>query len=106
MCVHVLGKLKTESGYHWTSKLEDMFKDIQYSKEYMDDYRERYPIEYPELELNVSVCTTGAWPQCSIQPVKNPQDIQGDIDRFTQFYLSKKSGRRLILQWIKVQQMY
>eukprot|EP01084_Bolivina_argentea_P188508 324502_1 len=29
----MIGKLKTESGYHWTSKLEDMFKDIQRSKE-------------------------------------------------------------------------
>ena len=28
----MIGKLKTESGYHWTSKLEDMFKDIQRSK--------------------------------------------------------------------------
>merc|ERR1712087_290894 len=27
----MIGKLKTESGYHWTSKLEDMFKDIQRS---------------------------------------------------------------------------
>ena len=95
----MIGKLKTESGYHWTSKLEDMFKDIQRSKELMVDFRKKYN-EF-ECELNVSVCTTGAWPTSSIQPVKKPPDIVEVSDRFTQFYLNRFSGRRLNFQMDK-----
>jgi hypothetical protein len=95
----MIGKLKTESGYHWTSKLEDMFKDIQRSKELMVDFRKKYS-EF-ECELNVSVCTTGAWPTSSIQPVKKPPDIVEVSDRFTQFYLNRFSGRRLNFQMDK-----
>merc|ERR1719166_608931 len=53
----MIGKLKTESGYHWTSKLEDMFKDIQRSKELMVEFNKRG--DDFECKLNVSVCTTG-----------------------------------------------
>jgi len=95
----MIGKLKTESGYHWTSKLEDMFKDIQRSKELMVDFRKKFS-EF-ETELNVSVCTTGAWPTSSIQPVKKPPDIVEVSDRFTQFYLNRFSGRRLNFQMDK-----
>merc|ERR550525_1527968 len=82
----MIGKLKTESGYHWTSKLEDMFKDIQRSKELMQDFRKKHT-DF-ECELNVSVCTTGAWPTSSIQPVKKPPDIVSVADTFTNFYLN------------------
>ena len=57
----MIGKLKTEAGYHWTSKLEDMMRDIQRSKEYLAEYRKKYPLETQEFELNVAVCTCGAW---------------------------------------------
>jgi len=95
----MIGKLKTESGYHWTSKLEDMFKDIQRSKELMVDFRKKNS-DF-ECELNVSVCTTGAWPTSSIQPVKKPPDIELVAARFTQFYLNRFSGRRLNFQMDK-----
>eukprot|EP00485_Elphidium_margaritaceum_P002331 CAMPEP_0202686960 /NCGR_PEP_ID=MMETSP1385-20130828/2697_1 /ASSEMBLY_ACC=CAM_ASM_000861 /TAXON_ID=933848 /ORGANISM="Elphidium margaritaceum" /LENGTH=767 /DNA_ID=CAMNT_0049341651 /DNA_START=114 /DNA_END=2417 /DNA_ORIENTATION=+ len=95
----MIGKLKTESGYHWTSKLEDMFKDIQRSKELMVDFKKKHT-DF-ECELNVSVCTTGAWPTSSIQPVKKPVDIATVSERFTQFYLNRFSGRRLNFQMDK-----
>ena len=95
----MIGKLKTESGYHWTSKLEDMFKDIQRSKELMIEFKKKY--SNFEIELNVSVCTTGAWPTSSIQPIKKPPDIVQVSDRFTQFYLNRFSGRRLNFQMDK-----
>jgi len=95
----MIGKLKTESGYHWTSKLEDMFKDIQRSKELMVDFRKKN--HDFECELNVSVCTTGAWPTSSIQPVKKPPDIIRVSETFTNFYLNRFSGRRLNFQMDK-----
>lgn len=95
----MIGKLKTESGYHWTSKLEDMFKDIQRSKELMQEFQK--DSQNFECELNVSVCTTGAWPTSGIQPVKKPPAIVQVSDAFTEFYLNRYSGRRLNFQMDK-----
>merc|ERR1740129_1589385 len=67
----MIGKLKTESGYHWTSKLEDMFKDIQRSKELMTDFNKKFGSNL-DLEMSVSVCTTGAWPNSTIIECKMP----------------------------------
>merc|ERR1712032_118947 len=95
----MIGKLKNEAGYHWTSKLEDMFKDIQRSKELMVDFNKRG--DDFECKLNVSVCTTGTWPTSSIQPVKTPPDIVQVSETFTNFYLNRFSGRRLKFQMDK-----
>jgi cullin 3 len=54
-----------------------------------------------QTELNVSVCTTGAWPTSGIQPVKKPPAIVQVSDAFTQFYLNRYSGRRLNFQMDK-----
>merc|ERR1711879_916262 len=69
------------------------------SKELMVDFRNKHT-EF-ECELNVSVCTTGAWPTSSIQPVKKPPDIVMVADTFTNFYLNRFSGRRLNFQMDK-----
>jgi cullin 3 len=90
----MIGKLKTESGYHWTSKLEDMFKDIQRSKELMQEFNLNHGRDY-EIELAVSVCTTGAWPSSSLPPCKMPSDIIQVCERFRQFYVKRHSGRKL-----------
>ena len=96
----MIGKLKNEAGYHWTSKLEDMFKDIQRSKELMDGFKQKFGAEF-STEINVSVCTTGAWPEASIQPVKVPSDIGQVSDAFKTYYLSRFSGRKLRYQMNK-----
>jgi cullin 3 len=96
----MIGKLKTESGYHWTSKLEDMFKDIQRSKELMVEFNKSYGKDY-ETELSVSVCTTGSWPSSSIPAITQPPEVGPIADKFKAFYLTKYSGRRLSYQWEK-----
>eukprot|EP00484_Ammonia_sp_Unknown_P001425 CAMPEP_0197020740 /NCGR_PEP_ID=MMETSP1384-20130603/1612_1 /TAXON_ID=29189 /ORGANISM="Ammonia sp." /LENGTH=764 /DNA_ID=CAMNT_0042448425 /DNA_START=104 /DNA_END=2398 /DNA_ORIENTATION=+ len=95
----MIGKLKNQAGYHWTSKLEDMFKDIQRSKELMDGFRQKHT-DF-ETDINVSVCTTGAWPDVSIQPVKLPTEIGRISEAFKNFYLTRFSGRRLKYQMDK-----
>jgi len=79
--------------------LEDMFKDIFRSKELMFNFRQKYS-DF-ETALNVSVCTTGAWPISTVYSVKKPSDIAEVIDRFTQFYLDRLSQRCLIFQMDK-----
>jgi len=91
----MIGKLKTESGYHWTAKLEDMFKDIQRSKELMTEFNHTFGENF-SVELSVSVCTTGAWPTSSIPNVMPPEGPVADVaDRFREFYLNRHSGRKL-----------
>jgi len=89
----MIGKLKTESGYHWTSKLEDMFKDIQRSKELMSDFNKTY--RELDIELSVSVCTTGAWPSNSIVDCKMPDELVATADKYKTFYSKLHSGRKL-----------
>lgn len=90
----MIGKLKAESGYHWTSKLEDMFKDIQRSKELMERFNSEHGSKFT-LELSVSVCTTGAWPTNAIPNAKMPDSIQTATAAFEKFYLDLHSGRKL-----------
>lgn len=96
----MIGKLKNECGYHWTSKLEDMFKDIQRSKDIMLEFNQTYGDKF-DIEMNVSVCTTGAWPSSSILPINKPMELGPIAERFQDFYLNKYSGRKLNYQWDK-----
>jgi len=89
----MIGKLKTESGYHWTSKLEDMFKDIQRSKELMSDFNKKY--RDLDIELSVSVCTTGAWPSNQIVDCEMPAELISTAEKYKNFYSKLHSGRKL-----------
>ena len=55
----MINKFKAVSENYWTSKLENMLKDIEKSEKLMVDFRDEY--SYPEFDLNVSICTTRAW---------------------------------------------
>jgi len=90
----MIGKLKTESGYHWTSKLEDMFKDVQRSKELMNEFNKKSQDELP-LELDVSVCTTGAWPSSQLTSCIMPSVLDEVTQSFKRFYSQLHSGRKL-----------
>ena len=96
----MIGKLRTEAGYHWTSKLEDMFKDCQRSKQLTADFNKSYG-GYYDIELNVHVCTTGAWPTSEIPPVRKPNVIVPICDKFTSFYINECGSRRLSFQMDK-----
>jgi len=90
----MIGKLKTESGYHWTSKLEDMFKDIQRSKELMQEFNKKTQDKL-DIELSVSVCTTGAWPSNQLTQCTMPNELQSTAEEYKKFYSSLHSGRKL-----------
>jgi len=90
----MIGKLKTESGYHWTSKLEDMFKDIQRSKELMMQFNQKHSSAV-DLDLQVYVCTTGAWPSNQVSSCSMPSDLVPAAERYKNFYSNLHSGRKL-----------
>jgi len=96
----MIGKLKQESGYHWTQKLEDMFTDIQRSKELMKNFNRKYGNTI-NMQLIVAVCTQGAWPSSNIPKCPTPHDLDHAVVCFVKFYEDKHVGRKLHFRWDK-----
>eukprot|EP00735_Rhodelphis_limneticus_P013729 TRINITY_DN7685_c0_g1::TRINITY_DN7685_c0_g1_i1::g.18662::m.18662 TRINITY_DN7685_c0_g1::TRINITY_DN7685_c0_g1_i1::g.18662 ORF type:complete len:792 (-),score=204.80,sp/Q8LGH4/CUL4_ARATH/54.59/0.0,Cullin/PF00888.17/3.4e-161,Cullin_Nedd8/PF10557.4/2.1e+03,Cullin_Nedd8/PF10557.4/1.4e-26 TRINITY_DN7685_c0_g1_i1:237-2612(-) len=97
----VISKLKAECGSGFTNKLEGMFKDIDLSSDIMSSFRQTAYANDPVLrnvEINVSVLTTGVWPAYPPMEVKLPHELAQFQEIFKRFYLSKYHGRTL--QWL------
>lgn len=103
----MVGHLKLECGYQFTSKLEGMFNDMRISKDIRDTYK-IYKRNKPQtqnevnkskpMDIEVDVLTAGHWPSQSNPDCNFPSAIQGAIDHFTEFYLKKYTGRKLSWQ--------
>ncbi|KAF4308485.1 Cullin [Botryosphaeria dothidea] len=93
----MLARLKTECGAGFTQNLEQMFKDIELSREEMASYKSLLEErgEKPSVDLSVNVLSASAWPTYPDIPVIIPSEIQQSLDKFTQHYKSKHSGRKL-----------
>ncbi|KAF2678497.1 Cullin-domain-containing protein [Lentithecium fluviatile CBS 122367] len=93
----MLSRLKTECGAGFTANLEQMFKDIELSREEMSSYKticaERN--ELHAIDLTVSVLSAAAWPTTSTVPVIIPPQIKHSLDKFEAHYKAKHSGRKL-----------
>ncbi|CAG8630383.1 15076_t:CDS:2, partial [Racocetra persica] len=99
----MIGKLKIECGYQFTTKLEGMFNDMRISTDTMTDFKdflEKSALERPKLDLSVTVLTSTFWPMnLSASPRCNfPAEITKACDTFQRFYLARHSGRRLTWQ--------
>ena len=96
----MINKLKTQDNFFWIVKLHDMVKDMQSSKELTAEFNKLQGSNF-DVELNVSVCTTGAWPTSGIPAVKKAAAIVPICDRFVSFYSSEYSDRCLSFQMDK-----
>ncbi|CAG8559367.1 4501_t:CDS:2, partial [Ambispora leptoticha] len=99
----MIGKLKSECGYQFTTKLEGMFNDMRISNDTMVDFREfldKPDMERPRMDLNVTVLTSTFWPMnLAASPRCNfPAEITRACETFQRFYLGRHSGRRLTWQ--------
>lgn len=96
----MLSRLKTECGAGFTANLEQMFRDIELSREEMASYKmiceERG--QKQSLDLNVSILSASSWPTYPTVPVIIPSEIKSAIDTFETHYKSKHSGRKLELK--------
>ncbi|RXW17529.1 hypothetical protein EST38_g8325 [Candolleomyces aberdarensis] len=93
----MLSKLKLESGYQFTSKLEGMFNDMKVSADATDDYRNWVKDHRtPAVDLHVTVMTATFWPYSgpAVAPVVPPVLAEA-CKSFEAFYFSRHSGRRL-----------
>jgi cullin-4 len=89
--------VSSECGAGFTANLEQMFKDIELSREEMSSYKsimeERK--EKLSIDLNVNVLSASAWPTYPTVPVIIPPQIKSAIDKFEKHYYAKHSGRKL-----------
>ncbi|CAG8540312.1 13355_t:CDS:10 [Funneliformis caledonium] len=99
----MIGKLKVECGYQFTTKLEGMFNDMRISADTMADFKDfldKSVLEKPKMDLGVTVLTSTFWPMnLSASPRCNfPAEITKACETFQRFYLGRHSGRRLTWQ--------
>lgn len=98
----MLLKLKAECGPEFTAKLETMIKDVDVSKDLMDEY-ERFAVKQrkdedspmDDFDLSVSVLTQAHWPTYPNIEVSLPTELAAAAERFEAFYQKRNSGRRL-----------
>lgn len=92
-------KLKAECGSGFTSKMENMFKDIEVSKDVMRSFNEsRYSSELGDVNLEVKVLTAYCWPQHVFEEVLLPSNLKQCQEVFGKFYLSNHFRGRC-LKW-------
>lgn len=103
----MIGKMKIELGYSFTSKLEAMFKDMTISVELTDKFKKHVAnsdLDQKPVELGVSVLTSRTWPldgasaESRQGQVAYPKQINGVMDRFNLFYQKQHTGRKLYFQ--------
>merc|ERR1719499_2027754 len=100
----MIGLLKAECGYHWAQKLEDMFKDMQTSKEVMKEFM-RHNRKHFDFDITVNICEYGKWPesvdQKKLNAISPPGELQNLFDHLKNFYENKHAGRKFFVRWDK-----
>ena len=100
----VCSLLKAECGNAYTSKIEGMFQDVDFSRETMMVYKQSQgsgPALFSgSVEMEVQVLTTGYWPVYPEYPNLNlPESLKKPQEHFANHYKSKYQGRRMTWQY-------
>ena len=93
---HFCSLLKSECGAGYTSKMEGMFQDIEWSRETMARYRGP---KDTTVDISVQVLTTGYWPVYPQYSLNIPECLQVPRDHFVDFYKRTYQGRRIAWQY-------
>jgi len=109
---HFVSLLKAECGAGYTSKMEGMFQDMDWSRETMNRYKQTQ-YEHKDfggggtvvavkskIEMDMQVLTTGFWPAYPQYPkLILPRSLLEPQNRFTEYYKTKYQGRRMTWQY-------
>ena len=103
---HFVSLLKAECGAGYTSKMEGMFQDMDWSRETMTRYKQTLMDTTTEnsgpdqLDMDIQVLTTGYWPVYPQYPhLILPESLQKPQLQFTNHYKTKYQGRRMTWQY-------
>ncbi|KAG9313192.1 Cullin [Chiua virens] len=101
----MISKLKEACGFEYTKKLQRMFTeqtDMSLSKDLTDQFKERMQQNHDDMDINFSIMVLGTnfWP---LNAPNNdfivPPEILPTYDRFSKYYQTKHSGRKLTWPW-------
>ncbi|XP_041985529.1 cullin-1 [Aricia agestis] len=94
----MISKLKQACGFEYTSKLQRMFQDIGVSKDLNENFRKHmsHSSEQPlHIDFSIQVLSSGSWPFQQSSCFQLPTELERSVHRFTSFYSSQHSGRKL-----------
>ncbi|KAF9824815.1 hypothetical protein SFRURICE_019862, partial [Spodoptera frugiperda] len=94
----MISKLKQACGFEYTSKLQRMFQDIGVSKDLNENFRKHMSnsCEQPlHIDFSIQVLSSGSWPFQQSSSFQLPTELERSVHRFTTFYSSQHSGRKL-----------
>mmetsp|Transcript_7539 Transcript_7539/g.11498 ORF Transcript_7539/g.11498 Transcript_7539/m.11498 type:complete len:747 (-) Transcript_7539:77-2317(-) len=95
--------LKTECGAGYTSKMEGMFQDVEWSRESLARYKtspEFLESESGGVDFEVQILTTGYWPVYPQYPsLILPTELTNLQNCFWNHYKSKYQGRKIVWQY-------
>ncbi|EIW80941.1 Cullin-domain-containing protein [Coniophora puteana RWD-64-598 SS2] len=98
----MISKLKEACGFEYTNKLARMFTDMTLSKDLTDQFRDRMQQNHDDMDINFSIMVLGTnfWPlNAPTHGFTIPQEIAPTYDRFSKYYQTKHSGRKLTWLW-------
>jgi cullin-4 len=102
----VVSLLKAECGTGYTSKMEGMFQDMEWSRETMSVYKQSTAASLSAalvaggVEMEAQLLTTGYWPVYPQYPNLNmPESLKKPQEHFTNHYMTKYQGRRMTWQY-------
>ncbi|XP_028817606.1 cullin-1b isoform X1 [Denticeps clupeoides] len=92
----MISKLKQACGFEYTSKLQRMFQDIGVSKDLNEQFKKHLSnSESLDLDFGIQVLSSGSWPFQQSCTFTLPSELERSYQRFTAFYASRHSGRKL-----------
>ncbi|KAJ3594583.1 hypothetical protein NHX12_003890 [Muraenolepis orangiensis] len=92
----MISKLKQACGFEYTSKLQRMFQDIGVSKDLNEQFKKHLVnSETLDLDFCIQVLSSGSWPFQQSCSFALPSELERSYQRFTAFYASRHSGRKL-----------
>lgn len=93
----MISKLKQACGFEYTSKLQRMFQDIGLSKDLNEQFKKHLQnsAEPLDIDFSIQVLSSGCWPFQQSLSFSLPSELERSVQRFTTFYSSQHSGRKL-----------
>lgn len=92
----VIGKLKSEAGIGYTSKMENMISDYQNKIDILPEFREyAKACDLPNMDFTIQLLTTGAWPTFPNIEATLPTCMNAYVKGFSEFYNIKHNHRCL-----------
>jgi cullin-4 len=92
--------LKTECGAGYTSKMEGMFQDMEWSRESLARYKSSPEFVSTSVEMEVQILTTGYWPVYpQYENLVLPPELTEPQEHFWNHYKTKYQGRKIVWQY-------